>query len=217
MTRTACIFSLVLFALNANGQAVDRSIRKGNEAYRKGDATTAIANYERAKADRRGAFNLGNAYYRQDSVRDAQSAFEAASSLSKNPNEQARAFHNLGNTWLKQQKWQEAVNAYKQALKRAPDDEDTRYNLAYAQKKLAEEKQKKDDQKKDDQQQDQQQEPKPEEGQPKPDQQKQQPGQMDKQDAQRMLDAVQQQEKDTQDKAREKMRVRERKPIEKDW
>ena len=40
---------------------------------------------------------------------------------------------------------------------------------------------------------------------------------MDKQDAQRMLDAVQQQEKDTQDKAREKMRVRERKPIEKDW
>jgi hypothetical protein len=40
---------------------------------------------------------------------------------------------------------------------------------------------------------------------------------MGQQDAQRMLDAMQQQEKDSQKKARDKMRVRAKLPIEKDW
>lgn len=216
MKRSASFVVGIVCVLSMNGQELDRAIRKGNDAYLKGDAATAITNYEKARADRRGSFNLGNAYYRQDSIRDAQSAFEAASSLAKDPREQARAFHNLGNSWLKQQKWQEAVNAYKQSLKRNPNDDDTRYNLAYAQKKLAEDQQKDknkdDDKKKDDQQKQDQQK---DQGQQQKDQQ--QPGQMDKQDAERMLDAMQQQEKNTQEKAREKMKVRVKKPIDKDW
>ena len=47
--------------------------------------------------------------------------------------------------------------------------------------------------------------------------QQQQPGQISEQDAQRILDALQQQEKNTQEKAREKLRVRAKLPIEKDW
>lgn len=233
--------NLLLFVFAAvtgtvSAQEADRAIREGNTAYKKGDQATAIHSYEKARNDQRGAFNLGNAFYRQDSVADAQRTFEAASTLAKDPDAQARAFHNLGNSWMKQQKWQEAANAYKQALRRKPDDEDTRYNLAYAQKKLQEEQKKKDknkDQKQDQQQQDQQQQEQKQDQKDQKDQQQQQqqkdqdqqakdqeqkkPGQMGEQDAQRMLDAMQQQEKDSQKKARDKMRVRAKLPIEKDW
>ncbi len=230
--KRATLLPLLLCTTSLFAQQADRAIRKGNAAYKKGDQATAIKSYSQAANDQRAEFNLGNAYYRQDSVRDAQRTFEAASSLAKDPNAQARAFHNLGNSWMKQQKWQEAVNAYKQALKRQPNDDDTRYNLAYAQKKLQEEQKKKDQNKKDDkkqdQQQQQQQDQQKKDDQDKKDQQKQdqgqdqqqqakKPGQIDKQDAQRMLDAMQQQEKNTQDKAREKMKVRVKKPIDKDW
>lgn len=235
--RTHLLLAFATIAGTAAAQEVDRAIREGNSAYKKGDQSGAIRAYEKARADQRGTFNLGNAYYRQDSVADAQRTFEAASTLAKDPAAQARAFHNLGNSWMKQQKWQEAANAYKQALKRKPDDDDTRYNLAYAQKKLQEEQKKKDknkDQKQDQQQQqpqDQQQqqdqkqdpkdqkdqEPQQNKDQQSKDQQQQKPGQMGQQDAQRMLDAMQQQEKDSQKKARDKMRVRAKLPIEKDW
>jgi Ca-activated chloride channel homolog len=219
MKRATSLLLCLVCVLSLSAQQVDRAIRKGNEAYAKGDAASAIANYEKARGDRRGSFNLGNAYYRQDSVRDAQNAFEAASSLAKDPKEQSRAFHNLGNSWLKQQKWQEAVNAYKQALKREPNDDDTRYNLAYAQKKLAQEQKddKNKDKDKDKEDQKDQEQKQPEQGDQKDPKQQQKPGQMDKQDAERMLDAMQQEEKNTQEKAREKMKVRVKKPIDKDW
>ncbi len=235
MRTTGLLLALLAWTGVASAQKeTDRAIREGNDAYKKGDQAGAIRSYEKARTDQRGAFNLGNAYYRQDSAADAQRTFEAATSLAKDPDAQARAFHNLGNSWMKQQKWQEAVNAYKQSLRRRPDDEDTRYNLAYAQKKLQEEQQKKKDQKQDQnqdqkqqdqkdqqQQQDQQQDQKEQQaqnqqGKDQPKQQ-QQPGQISEQDAQRILDALQQQEKDTQEKAREKLRVRAKLPIEKDW
>jgi len=226
--RTTPLLAVLLLSLCANAQETDRAIREGNAAYKQGDQNAAIRSYSKARADQRGAFNLGNAHYRQDSLADAQRDFEAASTLAKTPAEQARAFHNLGNSRMGQQQWQEAVDAYKQALKRAPGDEDTRYNLAYAQKKLQEEQKKKDQQQGGDnkQQQDQQQQQKqdqqakqqqPEQDQQAKEQQQQKPGQFSKQDAERMLEAMQQQEKSAQNKARENMRVRARVPIEKDW
>jgi Ca-activated chloride channel homolog len=208
----ACWACATVFA-----QKPERAIHQGNEAYKKGDQAAAIKNYSRAASDPRAAFNLGNAFYRQDSVRDAQRTFENATSMAKDPEAQARAYHNLGNAWMKQQNWKEAVNAYKQSLKRNPNDDETRYNLAFAQKKLQqqEQQQNKDDQQKQDQQQQQQQQQQQDQDQQKQDQQQQ--GQMDKQDMQRMLDAMQQQEKQAQQKAREKMKVAVKKPIEKDW
>ena len=225
--RIVPLAAVLLIAHSATAQALDRAIREGNAAYKKGDQDAAIRSYSKALADQRGVFNLGNAHYRQDSLTDAQRDFEAASTLAKSPGEQARAFHNLGNSRMLQKQWQEAVNAYKQALRRAPGDEDTRYNLAYAQKKLQEEQQKQkqqqqnndqqkqqqDQQKQDQQQQDQQ---KQQDQQAKQQEQKQ-PGQISKQDAERMLEAMQQQEKAAQKEVQKNIRVRPKEPIEKDW
>ena len=238
MARLTFILLALACACGLRAQEVDRSLRKGNSAYEKGDLKNAITDYSGAAKDERGMFNLGNAYYRQDSVALAQRTYENAASMAKGAPAQARAYHNLGNSWMRQGKYQEAVNAYKEALKRTPGDGDTRYNLAYAQKKLAQQQQQqkkdqnkdqkdqgdqkqdqqnkdqqdKDQQKKDDQQKD---------GQPKDDQdKKQQPPQqqrIDPQDAQRMLDAAQQQEKEVQDKVRRIMQPKPAAPTDKDW
>jgi tetratricopeptide (TPR) repeat protein len=89
----------------------------------------------------------------------------------KNPDDQtaedkftkAEAYHNLGNTMMETKNYQGAVDAYKNSLRNNPNDDETRYNLAVAQKLLDKENQdkekdkdKKDDKKKDDQDKDDQ-------------------------------------------------------------
>ncbi|HEX2616026.1 MAG TPA: hypothetical protein VHL57_00715, partial [Flavobacteriales bacterium] len=111
-----------------------------------------------------------------------------------------------------QKKYEEAVRSYKEALRRVPNDDDTRYNLLYAMKLLEKQKQQQNkDQKPDEQKQDQKQQ---QQQQPKP---KPEPERIDKQDAMRMLDAMQQQEKDTQQKVRLKNQPKKQVPVEKDW
>lgn len=235
MERLIASLLLAMAIGGARAQEADRSIRKGNNDYAKGDLNGAIDAYGHAGEDPRALFNLGNAYYRQDSAAAAQRTFENAASIAKGPQAQARAYHNLGNSWMKQQNFQEAVNAYKEALKRSPNDADTRYNLAYAQKKLAQQQQQqqqggqdnkdqkdqdKQDQKgKDQQDKGQQDKNDPQQGdQPKEQQQEQQRQErIDPQDAKRMLDAAQQQEQDVQDKVRQLMQPKPATPPEKDW
>jgi tetratricopeptide (TPR) repeat protein len=232
MARLSLLLLAVAFGPALLAQKLDREIRKGNAAYEKGDMKDAIRSYSKAATDERGLFNLGNAYYRQDSFPASQQAFENAASMAKGNAAQARAYHNLGNTWMQQGKYEEAVNAYKEALKREPNDNDTRYNLAYAQKKLEQQKQqqnkgdkdrnKQGQDQKDQQQgksgQDQDQKDKQDQQQQQGKQQQQQQDRIDPQDAQRMLDAAEQAEKGVQDKVREKLRTGKPKPpTGKDW
>lgn len=205
----------------SNAQDADRAIRKGNESYKSGDTKDAIESYEKATDDPRAVFNMGNALYRQDSVKAAQTAYENAAAMAKDEQAQARAYHNLGNSRMRQSDYEGAIAAYKEALKRTPDAQDTRYNLAYAQQMLNRPKQ--DDQKKDqdkkdqDKPQDQQPKPKPgDQGKEKKKEEKPQ-DRIDPQDAKRMLDAAQQQEKDVQDKVRMKLQDKPPIPVEKDW
>jgi len=241
MARLSFLLLAVAFGPALHAQLLDRDIRKGNTAYAKGDTKEAIESYAKAATDERGLFNLGNAYYRQDSFPASQRAFENAAAMAKGNAAQARAYHNLGNSWMQQGKYEEAANAYKEALKRDPNDNDTRYNLAYAQKKLEQQKQQqnkdgkdqnKQGQNKQDQQQqgkngqnkdqkdkqDQQQQPQDQQKKDQEKQQQQQQDRIDPQDAKRMLDAAEQAEKDVQDKVREKLHAGKPKPpTGKDW
>jgi Ca-activated chloride channel family protein len=88
---------------------------------------------------------------------EAAAQFDVVSQTVSHKDTVHKALHNLGNCRLKQENWQAAVDAYKKSLKVDPKDEDTRYNLAYAQKKLKEQEKKDKDKNKDKQQQQQQQ------------------------------------------------------------
>lgn len=222
---SAVLLALLAYTVSAQDVETQRAIRLGTDAYRKGDHTEATRQFERAATDRTGAYNLGNALYRSDSMAAAAGAFSRAAALAQGPAEQARAYHNLGNAYMAQKRYSDAVSAYKEGLKRAPNSEDTRYNLAYAQQMAYKEKeeqgdkQQKDEPKEDGDKKEQQPDPngdrKDEQG------QQQKPGKpqeaIDQRDAERMLDAMQQKEKETQEKMRAKLRVRPRTPIDKDW
>jgi len=127
-------------------------VRKGNELYNQGKFIDAEREYKEAVALNpnydKANFNFGNTQFLQNKVKEAKEQYELVSKLTKNNFIKADSKHNLGNIAMKDKKYAEAVNAYKESLRNNPNDDETRYNLALAQK-LLKEQQKKDDKSKD--------------------------------------------------------------------
>ena len=101
-------------------------------------------------------YNLGNAYYDNQSYGEAFGRFKEAGELAKEKPSKHRAFHNMGNVFMKNKEYAKAVEAYKEALRNDPTDEETRYNLALAKKMMEKQKnEQKSDENKENEQQDQ--------------------------------------------------------------
>lgn len=219
-------------------------IKKGNKLYSEKQYKEAEDNYRKSVAKKsenvEGNFNLGDALYKQKKFADAGAQFDKlAQSEGKNKVLTAQAYHNLGNSLLENKKLEESIEAYKKALLNNPKDDETRYNLAYAQEKLKKQQQQnknnknnknnkdnKDQQKQDnknnknDQNKDKKDQNKDQNkpDQDKKDQQKQQnPDKLSKDDAERMLDALNNDEKQTQEKLKNKKLKGARVKIDKDW
>jgi tetratricopeptide (TPR) repeat protein len=115
-------------------------LKSGNKNYESNRYSDAETHYRKAvEVDSKsfgGNYNLGNSIYKQDRAAEAEKQFRESGQYAKTPEQKSKSLHNLGNSLLKQQKYQEAIDAYKQSLRLNPSDADTRYNLAYAQSKL---------------------------------------------------------------------------------
>ena len=139
-----CCFTLLISVGFAQNPRPD--IRQGNKAYKSGDFEKAEEAYrESLNKDAQsfeGSFNLGNALYQKEDYEGAARQFALLEQNGEvDKTQMARVFHNRGNSFLKQQKYKESVEAFKQSLRYNPKDEDTRYNLVYAMKKLKEQQQ----------------------------------------------------------------------------
>lgn len=210
-------------------------VHKGNQLYREQKYKEAEADYRKSveKKDKNleGNFNLGDALYKQKRYEDAGKQFDQLAASEKNKAVVAGAYHNLGNSLLQNKKLEESIEAYKKALLNNPKDEETRYNLAYAQDKLKQQQQQKNKDNKDNKNQDKKNQDKNKEdknkdnkdnkNQDKKDQDKKdqqdQPNKLSKQDAERMLDALNNNEKQTQDKLKNKKLKGGKLNISKDW
>jgi len=237
MNRILLFFIINALTVHLYAQDNSRSlIREGNRHYNVEKIDEAERSYRRAlEADERSniaTFNLGNALYRQQNFEEAVKNFEEAALGKSDKNDKARAYHNLGNAYLQQaksnspdtkQKLQESIEAYKQSLRNNPNDFDTKYNLSYALNMLKQQEQNQDNQdnqnnnqdnqdnNQDNQDQDQQQDQNKDNQ-----QQQQQQQQISREDAQRMLDAIAQDEKELLEKLQQKERTGSRN-IEKKW
>ncbi len=214
-----------------SAQSESASIRKGNRQYEDKKFKEAEIEYRKALEKKpqshRGSFNLGNTEYRQDKFDEAADNFLRSASGNPNKSVAAKAYHNMGNALLKAQKLEESINAYKHALRLNPQDEDTRYNLAYAMRYLQQQQNQqqsnnqdnKKDEKQDEKNQQNQQQNDQKEQNPKAQQQKeqQQQRQLSKQEAERMLQALKEQEQKTLDKVQQKQVAVSKIAIEKDW
>ena len=62
--------------------------------------------------------------------------YELVSKTSENTLTKAESFHNMGNSMMKEKQYDKAIEAYKNSLRNNSKDDETRYNLALAQKML---------------------------------------------------------------------------------
>ena len=203
---------LLLAAATSFAQKAERDfIRKGNRFFNDSVYVNAEVNYRKAlevnPQSTVSMFNLGNTLAQQNKLQEAMEQYVAATKIEKDKDDLAQIYHNMGVIFQSQKDYAKAVEAYKQSLRNNPKDDETRYNLALAQKMLKDQQEDKKGQSKDQQQNKEQQQP------PQP---QKKDNEMSKENAEQLLNSVMQDEKDVQDKVK-KQQVIQGGRLEKDW
>jgi len=226
MRIASILFFLVSSCIIANAQNKKSLIKDGNKLYTDSSFNMAEMKYRKAlEKDQdyfNASFNLADAIYKQERFEESTSLFDALKDNASNNIDLANINHNLGNSLMKENKTDLAIEAYKNALRQNPKDEETRYNLAYAQKikKQEQEQQNQDKQDQEKQEQDKQDQEQKEQEQKEQDQEQQKQQEQDKmskEDAEKMLEALQQREKEIQEKLQKKKAKGQKVKILKDW
>jgi tetratricopeptide (TPR) repeat protein len=192
------IFIITIYLVlskNIFAQSANRAIKSGNDAYKNGDFSAAVKNYEKAieknPKNNIAHFNLGNALEKSKNIEEANKQYDEIINNDTDPDMRSKAFYNKGVTLANAKKLPEAIGEFKQTLRLSPDDKDARENLQKALNELKQQQQKQQ-------------------------QQQQQKQQQDKQRMEQLLNALREQEKDLQ-KQVQKQRIPPLKQPDKDW
>ena len=222
---------LLISSFSVYAQKDERAfIRRGNRLFKDSTFVKAEIDYRKAlnvnSNSTEGLYNLGNALQLQQKGKEAMKQYLNAINTTKDKEKLAKIYHNIGVIWQANKQYPECIDAYKKSLRNNPKDDETRYNLALAQKMLKNQQQNKDknkdkNQKKDknkdknkDQNKNQQNQNQKND---KQQQQKQnQQNQMSKENAEQLLNAAMQDEKQLQEKAKKQLRNQGRN-LDKDW
>ena len=214
---------------NGNKESVKKNYIEAEVEYRKAiskDKTTSKA-----------AHNLGNILFENENYDEAIQEYFKTQKNSELNLEKHSAFHNLGNSYMKKKDYAQAIEAYKNALRNNSEDDETRYNYALAKKFLEgdkrqnsqnnneseDEKKDKSEDKKENKEQDQKSDQDSDSEKEKPKEQdqkeeKDQGGGLSKQQMENLLEAVNNIEKDLNQKLKSgKKKVQTTKKAEKDW
>lgn len=226
MSRLFLIIGFFLLGFCSVAQNELNLARKGNKLYSDNKYVDAEVYYKKSLNRNPdfspSVFNLGDSYFKQKRYEEAARQFEKSTTLTKNKSLIAKSYHNLGNTMLesfktendqqkKSEKLDQAIKAYQNALKNNPKDIDTKYNLSYAMrmKNMMQQQQQQKQNK-----QNQEQQKKQEKQQQQPQQNKQE---LTRQEAEKLLDAIQSQEKEVHQRVNKKETVPVKVKIEKEW
>lgn len=231
-----CLCVLSVSALWAQKGTGRDYLRSGNRLYRDSAYTKAEVDYRKAiEADSRfpqAYFNLGNALLRQQKPKEAMQAYEQAVKVETNKGRLASIYHNMGVILQSQKQFGPAIECYKNALRRNPADNESRYNLVLCQHQLKNNpqqdpqnggnenkdgKDKNKEEQKDSNKKDQQKDKDKKEQQQQQQQAQQNEENMSKENAEQLLNAAMQDEKETQERIRKAMAEPRRRKLEKQW
>ena len=246
MKRLMILILALVSAVTVSAQTDRKEVRAGNKAFRKGDFRKSEIDYRRAvlkdSLSVAAQYNLASSLYRQDDYEGAQKALSSiAETVSgiEAAGTKADFYFNQGDVALAQKDYASAVKSFRQSLLLRPNDMDAKENYIYAKEMLRQSQdnqggqdgdnsQNQDDQNnqnnQDNQDNNQQQN---NNNQQQNNQNQQNPqdqnnaaaeGNISRQQARQMLNAIQAKEKETQDKVnKEKAEALKSRQKEKNW
>ena len=246
MKRLMILILALVSAVTVSAQTDRKEVRAGNKAFRKGDFRKSEIDYRRAvlkdSLSVAAQYNLASSLYRQDDYEGAQKALSSiAETVSgiEAAGTKADFYFNQGDVALAQKDYASAVKSFRQSLLLRPDDMDAKENYIYAKEMLRQSQdnqggqdgdnsQNQDDQNNQNNQDNQdnnQQQNNNHQQQNNQNQQNPQDqnnaaaeGNISRQQARQMLNAIQAKEKETQDKVKkEKAEMLKSRQKEKNW
>lgn len=245
MKRLMILILALASAVTVSAQTDRKEVRAGNKAFRKGDFRKSEIDYRKAvlkdSLSVAAQYNLASSLYRQDDYEGAQKALSSiAETVSgmETVGIKADFYFNQGDVALAKKDYASAVKSFRQSLLLRPDDMDAKENYIYAKEML---RQSQDNQSQDNQggqdgdnsqnqdnqnnQDNNQQQNNDNQQQNNQNQQNPQDqnnaaaeGNISRQQARQMLNAIQAKEKETQDKVKkEKAEMLKSRQKEKNW
>ena len=198
-----------------NSEYDDKKYPESETTYRR----ALDENYESRDA----VFIIGDALYKQKKYEDAAKQFIENHNINEGKGKKSESLYNLGNSLLMANKLQESIDAYKGSLRLNPKNPEAKYNLAYAQDLLKQQQQQQQQQQNDKNKQDQNKEDqsKNNDQQQKTQQQNQQQQEkqqgISREDAERVLNALENDEKNVQEKVKLAKALKEKVRTVKNW
>ena len=224
------VFFLLGIVSTVSAQTDRDYIRRGNRFMRDSIFDKAQIEYQKAiEIDNTNAlahYNLGNALLYQNKAEDAMKEYEQAAKMETNKIRKAQVYHNMGVLLQSAKQLDKALACYQHSLRNDPSQNDTRYNYVLClyqlknnppqdnqdQEKDEQGEDKKNEKDKNEQQKQQQKNENKQEEKEQPD-----PNKMSKENAEQMLQAAMQDEKETQEKVQQAMQQPQRKQLKKQW
>lgn len=124
--RFGALLVVVAFIMVPEADALEwfsNDNQQGMQAYKKTEFIEAAGKFT-------DNYNKAVALYRAGEYAAAESLFRSADSIA--------SIYNMGNAQMQQQKWQQAVDSYERVLAEDPSNQDAKFNLEIAKKKLME-------------------------------------------------------------------------------
>ena len=217
---------ILFFTHPLYAQPERKKVQEANELYKAEKYAEALNLYRDAALDNPESpgihYNIGNTLYKQGNYEEAFLEYDKVlTAKDKDTDLDFRSYYNMGNALYRMGKLPEAILSYTKALQINPDDYESKYNLEFVRNKLKEQLQNQEQnqqegqqQQQEQQQQDQQQQQ--EQQQEEQDkQQQQEEKEMTSEEADQILNALQNDEKDLQEQR--KISADSKVRVKKDW
>ena len=227
LRRLCLLLGLLLVSTVAALAQNDRTfIRQCNRQYRARKWTAAEVQYRKAIArnanNPQAVYNLGCALMMQQKDSLAMQQFaKSADMQTTNKIRRAKSFHNMGVIMQNHQEFAKAIECYKMALRNNPQDNETRYNLALCKHQLKNQKNRQNQNKNksgnDKNNKDKNKQNKDQNDKKQQSQKNDQKDKMSKDNAEQLLNAAMQDEKNTQQRIKKAMQQPRSRKLQKAW
>ena len=222
---SAILVLMLVSTIPTQAQSDRSNIREGNRLFRSGKHADSEVSYRKAMEKNprnpQAAYNLGNALFAQKKDSAAVVAYQSGVQLETSAIRKAMGYHNMGVVCQSHKMFSEAIEAYKNALRLNPKDDEARYNLELCKKQQKKQQDKKNqdkkDQKKDQNGKDEKKDQDKKDQNKDKQKEKQDKNKMSKDNAEQLLNAAIQQEKNTQKRMKDKMQQPRSRKLDKNW